>query len=235
MTREEIMEILDIESDEDFMYFDQFAALMETEEEIDYDMFVELLMMMETETLKEVLSSFFEDMIKGIPDDNTDLYSAVQTVKDALLSLSALGQRRSFGFFADELFKFREWYRMPGIVVCRPESGGREKLIAPYEALILFREEKLSGEKYSYDFSSAMPQPPDEYALDLLAEMSENYSMDDAMDREEMMDLLPDEYDPETYDPNAYGADMPIDPYVDGFIDRYAPVIDSEDYDLDDD
>lgn len=217
------------------MYFDQFAALMETEAEIDYDMFVELLMMMETETLKEVLSSFFEDMIKGIPDDNTDLYSAVQTVKDALLSLSALGQGRGFGFFADELFKFREWYRTPEIVVCRSESGGDKKLTAPYEALILFREEKLSGEKYSYDFSSAMPQSPDEYALDLLAEMSENYSMDDTMNRKEMMDLLPDEYDPETYDPNTYGDDVPIDPYVDGFIDRYAPVIDSEDYGLDDD
>ena len=45
MTREEMMKILDIESEEDFMYFDQFAALMETEEEIDYDMFTELLLL----------------------------------------------------------------------------------------------------------------------------------------------------------------------------------------------
>ena len=199
MTLEEIMEILDIESSEDFIYFDQFAALMETEEEIDYDMFVELLMMMETETLKEVLPSFFEDMIKGIPDDNTDLYSAVQTIKDTLISLAALGQGRSFGFFADELFKFREWYHTPEIVSCCPESGGTEKWTAPYEALVLFREEKLSGEKYSYDFSSAMPQPPDEYAMDLLADMTEDYSIDDDMDKEEMMDMLPDEYDPENY------------------------------------
>ena len=158
-------------------------------------------MMMETETLKEVLPSFFEDMIKGIPDDNTDLYSAVQTIKDTLISLAALGQGRSFGFFADELFKFREWYHTPEIVSCCPESGGTEKWTAPYEALVLFREEKLSGEKYSYDFSSAMPQPPDEYAMDLLADMTEDYSIDDDMDKEEMMDMLPDEYDPENYDP----------------------------------
>ena len=37
MTIEEIMEMLDIESQEDFMYFEQFAALMETEADIDYD------------------------------------------------------------------------------------------------------------------------------------------------------------------------------------------------------
>ena len=86
MTLEEIMKILDIESGEDFLYFDQFAALMETETEIDYDTFVELLMMPEAEALSEMIGSFFEDMIKGIPDDDTDLYSAVQTQKDAILS-----------------------------------------------------------------------------------------------------------------------------------------------------
>ena len=46
MTIEEIMEMLDIESQEDFMYFEQFAALMETEADIDYDTFAELLLLM---------------------------------------------------------------------------------------------------------------------------------------------------------------------------------------------
>lgn len=45
MTIEEIMEMLDIESQEDFMYFEQFAALMETEADIDYDTFAELLLL----------------------------------------------------------------------------------------------------------------------------------------------------------------------------------------------
>ena len=37
MTIEEIMEMLDIESQVDFLYFEQFATLMETEADIDYD------------------------------------------------------------------------------------------------------------------------------------------------------------------------------------------------------
>lgn len=232
MTLEETMKLLDIESESDFMYFDQFAALMEIEIPIDYDMFAELLLMMESDHLKNILQSFFEDMIKGIPDDNTDLYAAVQTVKDTLISLAALGQGRSFGFFADELYKFRQWYLMPGIVSCRLEDGGKERFAAPCEALMLFREEKLSGAKYIYDFSSAMPELPDEYALDLLSEMSEDTCAEgeDDRNREELMDMLPDEYDPDTYDPDG-DSDRPIDPYLDGFIDRYAPVIEGEDCD----
>ena len=198
MTIEEIMEMLDIESQEDFMYFEQFAALMETEADIDYDTFAELLLLMDLEALQDVVQSFFEDMIKGVPDDNTQLYASLQTIKDTLLSLAGLGRGRNFGFLADELFHFRQWYLTPDIAVCQPENGGAQKRLSPCEALMLYREEKLSGTKYSYDFSQAMPEEPDEYVLDLIAEMTEDYDRD--MDRRDMLDMLPDEYDPDVYE-----------------------------------
>lgn len=229
MTLEEIMEMLDIESDEDFMYFEQFAALMETEADIDYDTFTELLMMMEPEDLTGVLQSFFEDAVRGVPDDNTDLYSTLQTIKDTLVSLAEAGRGRSTGFLIDELYQFRQWYLEPQAVICTPESGGAARRLSPCEALMLFREEKLSGDKYSYDFSEAMPAEPDEYIQDLLSEMSEEYY--DDMDREEMMDMFPEEYDPETYDPEDYSG-RAVDPYREGFVDRYDPVIEGEDYDI---
>lgn len=230
MTIEEIMEMLDIESQEDFKYFEQFAALMETDVDIDYDTFAELLLMMDLETLQDVMQSFFDDMVKGVPDDNTQLYAALQTIKDTLLSLAGLGRGRNVGFLSDELFHFRQWYLMADSVFCQPEEGGTEKSLSPCEALMLFREEKLSGTKYSYDFSQGMPEEPDEYVLDLIAEMTEDYDSD--MNRREMLDMLPDEYDPDVYDPNAGTADSPIDPYRDGFVDRYDPVIEGEGYDI---
>lgn len=229
MTREEMMKILDIESEEDFMYFDQFAALMETEEEIDYDMFTELLLLAGPETLPDLLSSFFEDVIRGIPDDNTDLYAAVQSQKDALISLSGFGKSRGFGFLADELYRFREWYLAPGSVICTPEGGGEEKHLSPCEAFTLFREEKLSGQKYLYDFSEAMPPVPDHYLLDRIAEMSEDMPREETEDGDD--DILPDEYDPDLYDPSVSAGDRPIDPYTEGFVDRHSPVIEGDDID----
>lgn len=95
---------------------------------------------------------------------------------------------------------------------------------------MLYREEKLSGTKYSYDFSQAMPEEPDEYVLDLIAEMTEDYDRD--MDRRDMLDMLPDEYDPDVYDPDSEVSGSPIDPYRDGFVDRRDPVIEGEGYDV---
>lgn len=220
MISEEIMEILGIESEEDFMYFDPFAALMETEEKIDYDTFAEILLSAGQEALQEVLPSFFEDVIRGIPDDNTDLYAAVQSEKDVLLTLAGFEKNRGFGFLADELFRFREWYLSADTVICTPESGGTAKSLSPCEAFMLFREEKLSGEKYLYDFSAAEPPVPDDYLLDRIAEISEELPQEE---REE--DSLPDEYDPDAYGTDLTSDERPIDPYTEGFVDRDHPVI----------
>ena len=126
--------------------------------------------------------------------NDTQLYAVLQSVKDALTSLAGLGRGRNFGFLSDELYHFRQWYLTPEATVCQPEDGGPEKRVSPCEALMLFREEKLSGKKYYYDFSGAMPEEPDEYVLDLIAEMSGQYEGD--TDDPNELDMLPDEYDP---------------------------------------
>lgn len=230
MTIEELMEMLEIESEEDFAYFEQFAALMESEADIDYDTFTELLLMADFETLQDMIQSFFDDMIRGVPDDDTRLYAVLQSVKDALTSLAGLGRGRNFGFLSDELYHFRQWYLTPEATVCQPEDGGPEKRVSPCEALMLFREEKLSGKKYYYDFSGAMPEEPDEYVLDLIAEMSGQYEGD--TDDPNELDMLPDEYDPAFSGAGIDPSDAPIDPYRDGFVDRYDPVIEGEGYDI---
>ncbi len=242
MTMKKFMKLLELEPGDDFIYFEQFAALMEAEEPIDIDTFSELLMMADTEALKEMVPSFFEDLIHGVPDDDTDLYAAIQTIKDTLVTLAGNGHGRTFGFFTDELYRFRQWYLTCDSVICRPESdsdssrqnggnsknGNGERRVTPWEAFVLYREEKLSGPKYTYDFTRAMPEMPDEYIMDLLAE-SEPYDDDDD---DELRDMLPDEYDPYTYDPSDETLDGPIDPYRDGFIDRDAPVLEGEDFDI---
>lgn len=237
---EDIFYELDIHSEDDFKYFEQFAALMETSLDINYDTFVDLLMIPNSEDLIDMTSSFFEDLIRGIPDDNTDLYSTVQSVKDILLSLAEHSHHRARGFYSDELFRFREWYQMPDIIECTPESGGATSHMSPCEAMMLFREEKLSGEKYHYDFSSKMPEEPDEYILNIMAEMTEDSyvdNYDDFADKNQLDELpleLPRDFDFENYDPDDPDYLPEIDPYQDGFVDRYNPVIEGPDITYDD-
>lgn len=254
MVLEDLMAEIDVESADDFKYFEQFSALMENDfEQLEYDDFAELMLMPDGESLSEMTNSFFEDLVRGVPDDNTELYSVLQTIKETLVSLAEHTHHRGRGFYADELFRFREWLLSPGAVTCTPESGGDTLCITPLDALILFREEKLSGARYNYDFSECMPSRPDEYTLNAMAEASDDiyafggpdrsdyngYSSDHddyeyGSERDELPVELPADWDPTSWDPDdPIGLRGPIDPYTDGFVDRYNPVIDGE-YDDDD-
>lgn len=227
MIYQELLEELDIISDDDFRYPEQFIAAMETDSPLDYDTFAELLAMASSEHLSGMVDAFYEDLIRGIPDDNMDLYGAVQTFREAMVSLSGCAGGRSIGFLTDELFNFREWYTTPETIVCIPEGGGDPRYLSPLEALMLYREEKLSGDKFIYDFNSHMPPDPDEYVYDLLYELElesdrgTRYTDED----DDYPDELPPDFDPTDYDPDDPTPFGTIDPYRDGFIDRYDPVV----------
>jgi hypothetical protein len=232
MILENLMQEIDVESAEDFKYFEQFSTLMETDfDELEYDDFAELMLMPDGEALSEMTSSFFEDLVKGVPDDNTDLYSILQTIKDTLVTLAEHTHHRGRGFYADELFRFREWLLKPETVVCTPETDGTVLYLTPLEALMLFREEKLSGARYNYDFSGCMPSGPDEYTLNAMNEAeSDSYVYDENDEQDDELPIeLPSDWDPSSWDPDdPMNMRGPIDPYTDGFVDRYNPVIDGE-------
>ena len=233
MIYQELLEEFDILSEDDFRFPEQFIAVMETDQPLDYDTFAELLAMASAEHLSGMVDAFYEDLIRGIPDDNTELYGSVQTFRDAMVSLSGSGSRRGIGFLTDELFNFREWYTTPGAIICIPEGGGEHLRVSPLEALMLYREEKLSGEKYNYDFNSHMPPDPDEYIYDLLYELEGEMdrSPRDMEEDDDYPDELPPDFDPTDYDPDDPVPFGTIDPYRDGFIDRYDPVVEGLDVD----
>ena len=224
-----VLDKMDIRSGE-FRYFEQFAALMETDENLDYDTFAEIMYMADREYMEEMITSFFSDMISGIPDDDTELYRAIQEIKEPLVALSSSYDERAFRFLIDELFYLREWYTAENAVICTPEGEGKTLAVSPLDAFTLYRSEKLSMEKYSYDFTDHMPEPPGEHVLDIIEEMGLLYgNTDDYDDYNEysLPDELPDDFDPTDYDPDSLSSGY-IDPVRDGFVDRFNPVIDGE-------
>ena len=235
MISEELLKELDLEDGEEMAYFDQFAALMETSMDIGYDTFAEVMMLADREAMPEMISSFFEDIIRGVPDDNMALYSSLESRRDVLESLSAHMAGRGRGFLTDELYNFREWFRDPESVLCTPETPGIVRRLSPCEALMLFREEKLAGTKYDYDYSGAVLPEIDEYVFSVLEELEDEYPdrFRDEDGLEELPDELPADFDPTSYIPGETDwSDLTggFDPYRDGFIDRENPVIDSFDY-----
>lgn len=235
MVSEEILKELDIEEGERFCYFEQFAALMETPLEFGFETFAELMAMADQGALGEMVYSFFEDIMHGVPDDNTTLYSALEIRRSVLEALAQNMEGRNAGILTDELYTFREWFLDPETVLCTPEGpGGRILRLSPCEAMILYREEKLSGAKYDYDFSNAVLPEISEYVLSLAEEAENTYgggSWED--DVESLPDELPPDFDIDSYIPgetDLSGLTGGFDPYRDGFIDRFNPVIDGMDY-----
>ena len=232
MVSVDLLKKLDIEEGESFAYFDQFAALMETPLEIDDTSFAELILMADRESLPEMVRSFFEDIIKGVPDDNMELYSLLESRRDALEALSLRMEGRDAILFSNELYSFREWFQEPESVLCTPEGpGGYPLRVSPCEALMLYREESFSGIKYDYDYSGAELLEMDDHILSRIEEWSEETASGYWLDEE--LEYLPDEL-PSDFDLSGYipgETDLSeltgrLDPYRDGLIDRDNPVID---------
>lgn len=204
MDFEELLELLEIDTLDDFAYFEHFAALIECDEEIPYGMFFKVLADIDTETLVDLTDNFFEDILQGVPDESIDIFTLLSTIRQALLGLAkASSTREDRVLYVDELFKFRNWYMFDSVVYCRRLSDNAKKEVTVSEALALNRLEKLSEDQYLYDFSDCMDYEIDEYSISIDAAIDEEY--EEIIEEDE-------------------------DLYENGLIDRVYPVIDGEDF-----
>ena len=62
MTKAEFYEILDIDSPEDFQYFENLAAFLECEDEPDYEDVAELVKEADKGTLAQLIGDYFEEI-----------------------------------------------------------------------------------------------------------------------------------------------------------------------------
>ena len=112
MDYNELLDMLEIESPDEFGYFEHFASLIECDEDIPYDLFYRFLSETDSETLIDLTDNYFEDILQGIPDDGIEIYTMLDTIRQALLGLLSNSSNSDDDRIAyvDELYKFRNWY-----------------------------------------------------------------------------------------------------------------------------
>lgn len=165
MRIEEVLELLEIDSPDQFEHFEHLAELIECTEEISYEAFYAVLNEVEPSTLTELLDCYFDDLMKGIPDDATDFFTLITTIHQALIGLSRGSEYDQKRYFVDELFRFRNWYTFESLARCTAVSDGQAGDVPIVEALALYRMEKLGEMKYKFDFSECMDYPLDGYSM----------------------------------------------------------------------
>ncbi len=202
MDFDELLDLLEIDSPDDFGYFEHFAALMEYDEEIPYDQFYQILADVDSDTLVDLTDSYFEDVLQGMPDDAIEVYTLLGTIRQALIGLAKNSvSREERVAYADELYHFRSWFIFDSVVHIRRLSDNVKRDVTVSEAQSLYRLEKLNDDQYRYDFSDCLDYEIDEYAISIDAKLDEEY--DEIIEEDE-------------------------DLYEEGLIDKAFPVIDGD-------
>jgi hypothetical protein len=194
--------LLEIDSPDEFGYFENFAALMECDEEIPYDLIYKILSAVEPEILVDLTDNYFDDVMQSMPEDAIDIYTLMGTLRQALVGLAKNSATREERIaYVDEFFKFRSWYFFDSVVHLRRIRDNAKRDVTVCEALSLYRLEKLNEDQYRYDFSDSLDYEIDEYSISIDARLDEEY--EEIIEEDE-------------------------DLYEEGLIDKEFPVIDGE-------
>jgi len=168
MDRDQLFTMLDIESGADFQYFENFADLVECEEEIESDVIYDMLEDVDLKTFTEICESFFYDTLESVPGDQIDVYNLLENIKRALIGLAEAARKdedNALLQLADELNKFRIWYSVELHAECKDVMTQKVSYMPVRDALANARMEKLNGDEYAYDFTEALQYELEEFIM----------------------------------------------------------------------
>lgn len=175
MDLKELYLLLDMESGDDFRYFENVAELFENPEDIGNDVIYALLLNIDLYELKELCTVYFDQLSEVLPESETDIFMLLDNIgrvfsgmiESALQSRDSGEEDRNMILkLADEIGKFREWYSLTDRVGFVDEISGESGLMPVRDALTLIREENLGIGSYRIDFAGAADgYPLDEYIM----------------------------------------------------------------------
>ena len=145
--------ILDIDSADEFQYYENLSALLEEDEYIEKNLIKDLIRSVDREKLAEHMNSYFDGFLDHLPDNETDLYVMVESmgrVFDGLIMEDM--SDADIDALASEISKFRKWYVHDLNVFDRIKGEEVSVRDARYDILAA----GFLGEKSDYDFRSAL-------------------------------------------------------------------------------
>lgn len=103
--------ILDIETADEFKYYENLAAMLEEDEYIEENLIADLLRSVDMEMLSEMMGSYFDAFLDHLPDNETDLYIMVESIGRVFEGLIYDDMSDAdIKELAAEIVRFRKWY-----------------------------------------------------------------------------------------------------------------------------
>ena len=152
MTKQEFYELIDIESPKDFQYFENLAAFLECEEELEYEHVAQLVKDIDKNVLCELVEEYFEEISDFVPDDENEVFEILENVRRAFNGMARNGNDETIVTkLADDLERFRQWYSVDSQVYLTEIGSLEEKEVTLRDAIVAARLEKIDGDKYRRD------------------------------------------------------------------------------------
>ncbi len=166
MDKETLYELLDIDNPAQFQYFENIAALLECNLEIQEDVLFALIAEVDKALLADLINQYFEEIAQFIPDDGTDISTLFENIRLSLMGMAgSCHEENILVKLVDELERFRKWYSMESKVECTSFDGKGDCIVPLQEALVMIRVENMTKESYFYDFSACTDYPLEEYVM----------------------------------------------------------------------
>ncbi len=151
---------LDIETPDEFKYYENLAALLEEDDFIEKNLIIDLIKEVDRAQLAEHMDSYFEDFLKNLPDDENELYLTVDNIARSINGLIADEMSdEEIASLADAISGFRKWYVHDLNVF--DKLSGEEKNVR--DARFDIMAAKFLGDDSDYDFRTACSYVPDGY------------------------------------------------------------------------
>jgi len=145
--------VLDIDSAEEFQYYENLSALLEADEYIEENLIKDLIRHIDREELAEHMNSYFEGFLDHLPDNETDLYVMVESMRRVFDGLIMDDMSDAdVDALASEISKFRKWY-VHDLNAFNKKSGEESSV---RDARFDLAAAKLLGEDADYDFRLAL-------------------------------------------------------------------------------
>lgn len=166
MDRKEFFEQLDIEEASDFQYFENLALLLESDDDIEFELIAELINDMDIDVLAGLIDDYFNEITDFVPGSETEIFTLLDNIRRSLVGMARNPENETtVNKLAEEIDRFRKWYSMDSAVYCTRVGETAEEVNTVRDALVLSRLEKLGDDKYEYIFSEALDYPLDEYVM----------------------------------------------------------------------
>ena len=153
MDKTELYRKLDIDTIDEFRYYENLASLLEEDDFIEENLIRDLIREVDKKVLAEHMDSFYEQFLGNLPDDETELYLTVDSIGRAMTGMVSEDMTaEDIAALAEEISRFRKWYVHDLNVYDR--LNGTE--LSVRDARYNYLAAGFLGEKTDYDYRSAL-------------------------------------------------------------------------------